>query len=143
MIALSPYNLHANTCPYVDNQTSQPMQTTCPYVDSQTSQPLQTMCPYMDSQTSQPLQTMCSYVDSQTSQPMQWRARMWTVRCSINSHPSPQVGVFSRQLCLLHNWILEWTTSQIRYWPVHSISTIYFTMLDIWIYTYKNKDISI
>ena len=45
---------------------------------------------------------------------MQWRACMWTVRCSVNSPPSPQVVViFSGQLCLLHNWILVWKTSQI------------------------------
>ena len=40
---------------------------------------------------------------------MQWRACMWTVRCSINSPPPQVVVVFSGQLCLSHNWILVWT----------------------------------
>ena len=41
---------------------------------------------------------------------MKWLARMWTVRCSINSPLSLQVvTIFSGQLCLLHNRILAWT----------------------------------
>ena len=62
----------------------------------------------------------CPYEDNQMSQPMQWHAHMYTVRYSING-PSPQVAVFSRQLCLLHNWKLGWTTSQIRHGAVNRI----------------------
>ena len=44
----------------------------------------------------------CPYVDSQTSQPMQWRARMYTIGCSINSPPSPQVAVwFGNSVCFM------------------------------------------
>ena len=55
------------------------------------------------------------YGHNQMSQPMQRCARMYTIRCSINSPPSPQVVVLFCQLCMLHDWELAWTTSQIRF----------------------------
>ena len=59
---------------------------------------------------------------------MQWRALMWTVKCSINS-PSPPVGVvFSGQNCLLHNWILVgrlWWKAVLSFYNVYIYIYIY------------------
>ena len=50
----------------------------------------------------------CPYVHNQMSQPMQWRAGMYTIRCSINSLPSPQVVFFfSNSVCFKTEYLCE------------------------------------
>ena len=50
----------------------------------------------------------CPCVHNQMSQPIQWRARMYTIRCSINSPPSLQVGCFfSNSVCFITEYWRE------------------------------------